>query len=819
MAGALSESHAEAIAEKYLRVEHVRRDLGRRSVRGGIVLLASNGVQLMLSLGSTAVLARLLIPADFGLLAMVAAVTGLLSALKDFGLPMATVHRKDLDHRQMSSLFWLNLKFNLGLGLVLVALGPLLAWFYSEPRLINITFAVALGFVMVGISLLHLGLLRRQMRFGAYTAVELTGMTTGVAVGIAAASWGAGYWALVLQQLTASVVVAAGLWLACGWRPDVATFRGSTRFAEVNGKRDSSQRSVAEMNVRTMLAYGRELTAARILSYISANLDCVLIGRFAGAGPLGLYQKAAQWAVLPFEQVFFPLQAVAVGSFSRLQDAQDLDRYRAYARKSLLALFTLTLPALVFVFIEAEAVVGLLLGKQWSSAIPLLRLLSVAAFLGSGVQATKWIYLAEGRTAHLLRWMCLATPATILAVLIGLHWGASGVATGYVLVSAILLYPGVRFALSGSKLRPGDLWAPLLRPGVSALLAGAGLTAFRRLVPNLASMAGQFSIDAAIFVPLFGTLWMLTRAGRQEARELYRLASRYWADNSTLETLETQSAEAESPTSTATEAPYWDAVAEAWAKSRPHGLWRAHSDAVNIALLGPWLAGQPAGRLLKTDTFDEAASPGLYPLLARHAEQVHGIDISTIALKAARDRYAQMRITGADVRRLPFAPESFDTVLSNSTLDHFDSRDQISASLCELRRVLRPGGTLLLTLDNLANPLVAVRGCLPFVLLHRMGILPYQVGVSCRPGELREVVEAAGFEVVEITAVMHCPRVVAVAMAGLVEWLGGARTQRWFLRRLMDFERMRRWPTRFRTGHFIAIRAIARPAKSLGEAA
>ena len=267
---------------------------------------------------------------------------------------------------------------------------------------------------------------------------------------------------------------------------------------------------------------------------------------------------------------------------------------------------------------------------------------------------------------------------------------------------------------------------------------------------------------------------------------------------------------------TATAIPYWNSVAEVWAKSHLHGLWRAHSDAVNATLLEPWLCEQSATRLLKTDTFDEATSAGLFPLLARHAEQVHGIDVSTVAVKAARDRYARMRATGADVRRLPYAPASFDVVVSNSTLDHFDSLDDISTSLHELRRVLNPGGQLLLTLDNPANPLVAIRSWLPFAVLHGLGILPYQVGVSCRRTRLLRMLEAAGFEVMETTAVMHCPRVLAVAIADLIEHLGGARMHRWFLRQLMSFERMRHWPTRFLTGHFIAVRAVARPARDEG---
>jgi ubiquinone/menaquinone biosynthesis C-methylase UbiE len=164
-------------------------------------------------------------------------------------------------------------------------------------------------------------------------------------------------------------------------------------------------------------------------------------------------------------------------------------------------------------------------------------------------------------------------------------------------------------------------------------------------------------------------------------------------------------------------------------------------------------------------------------------------------------------VTWADVRHLPFANNMFDVIVSNSTLDHFKSLDEIVASLHELYRVLQVGGQLLLTLDNLANPIIALRNALPFALLNHLGIVPYYVGATCGPYLMQRTLQQVGFEVLEVSTVMHCPRVFAIAMARLLEH-AKPETQRCFLSFLMAFEYLSSWPTRFLTGHFVAVRAI-----------
>jgi SAM-dependent methyltransferase len=259
---------------------------------------------------------------------------------------------------------------------------------------------------------------------------------------------------------------------------------------------------------------------------------------------------------------------------------------------------------------------------------------------------------------------------------------------------------------------------------------------------------------------------------------------------------------------------YWDRVLEEWEPSIAHRLWRAHSDAVNTRLLRRWLPSAgggsgSGGRLLKTDLFDEAVGRGLYPELAAHAAEVVGVDVSSAVVRAAGERHRELHAGLGDVLALPFPDASFDIVVSNSTLDHFGSRPQLSDAVGELARVLVPGGRLLITLDNLRNPIVAVRTSPLAVALRRLGVVPYFVGVTCGVGGLTTVLGHHDLDVADTTAIMHCPpQLAAHASARIAPKSADSEIECRHLRRVLPFEAMERWPTRHLTGHFVAALAV-----------
>ena len=251
----------------------------------------------------------------------------------------------------------------------------------------------------------------------------------------------------------------------------------------------------------------------------------------------------------------------------------------------------------------------------------------------------------------------------------------------------------------------------------------------------------------------------------------------------------------------------WDKVAGRLLDESVNKLWRRHSDLVNSELLEAWLYPEKEQRILKTDLFDEAVSDGLLPIMEERAQYVFGMDISDKILLKVKSSHPVIRSVKADARHLPFLTDTFDLVVSNSTLDHFVSGRELIAALCELRRVLRPGGRLILTLDNMANPVIALRRLLPFRFLRRLGILPYYVGITYTPWRLRRVLDRIGMDAVEITAIMHFPRIIVVALGKLVDDRAGRCLNNFLFNAIMAFENLSKLPSRYFTGYFVAARS------------
>jgi len=442
----------------YFRTDHLKADLRARSVRSGTVTLFAQGTRLVLQMVSTIVLARLLTPQDFGLIAMVTTVTGLVAVFKDMGLSMATVQRTEINHHQVSTLFWVNVLFSMGIMLVTVLLAPLIVWFYDEPRLFWVTALFALGFLFSGIAVQHQALLRRQMRFGLLSIVEIVGTIIGVCAGVISAGCGAGYWALVIMPLVTAAVIAAGVWIACDWRPGSPHRRSG---------------------VREMLLFGGNLTAFNIVNYFGRNLDKALIGRVWGAGPCGLYSKAYGLLMVPLRQISAPLFAVALPGLSRLQE--EPERFRSYYVKALSCMAFFTMPLGVLLFVLAGESVRLVFGPQWTDATAVFRYLALSVLVQPICNTSGWLYLSTGRAADLFKWGTVGVCGIVVSFFVGLPYGIQMVALAYACTIILWTVPCMYLAARNTPVKVMDIFRAVAHPFAAAVLAGvvtAGLNYF-----------------------------------------------------------------------------------------------------------------------------------------------------------------------------------------------------------------------------------------------------------------------------------------------------------------------------------------------------
>lgn len=254
---------------------------------------------------------------------------------------------------------------------------------------------------------------------------------------------------------------------------------------------------------------------------------------------------------------------------------------------------------------------------------------------------------------------------------------------------------------------------------------------------------------------------------------------------------------------------YWDSVINRHTSS---SLWRSYCDQLSRSLL-PQKGERYYRRALKTDLFEEAIGVGLLSDLEDIAARVHGIDISANAVASAARKNVQAVLTQQDVRTLSFPDEHFDLIVSTSTLDHFRKPEDLRKSFAELDRVLVPGGTLVLTLDNPGNPVVVLRNRLQKIAA--LSFAPYFVGHTLNLKSLCDLVSEFGLSIEISQQVMHVPRLPAIIFCRLLEAAGLQSIVDCAVPALFNaFERLRHWPTAGFTGYFVMCR-VSKPESRL----
>ena len=499
--------------EPHIQAEPSGAQLKQTSVKSGLVTFAAQPVKLVMGIGATAILSRLVTPADFGLLALVTPLLALVDSLSNLGMETATVQKQTLNHQQASAAFWFSFKVNVVVIAAMVAMGPVLAWFYKQPALSAVTLAMAVGALSLCLSFQHKSLLRRQMRFSLLTGIEVGSIAIATICAITAARLGLGYWALVLQIVVMQVLQSAAYWITCGWRPSST----STKKRPTKGLNKGSSSADGEM--RSLLSYGANLTGFRFITRIGMQMDRILLGYISGTTALGFYDVSYRWAYFPFVQIYAPLFDVAISSLSRAY--ADPITYRRYCRWGMMPLFALCLPALAFLWVTATEVLLILLGEQWLPAVPIFRLLLIAMFVGSLYRVTKWLYISSGQTRRQLRWGLIHTPIMISSVAVGAHWGAYGIAVGYTSGVCLLTWPSVLFCLKESPLTVRDFLSVVWPAATAALVSAGGLLLVQpSLIDSLSNSFIRLCVEGIFFSGMYCMLWFLLPGGRASTMQI-----------------------------------------------------------------------------------------------------------------------------------------------------------------------------------------------------------------------------------------------------------------------------------------------------------
>lgn len=476
--------------------KHLQGNLKGHSLRGGAATLLSQACILVARIVSTAVLARLLSPGDFGLITMVVTVTAFADLFKDIGLSMATIQRSEINHRQVSNLFWVNVAAGLSTMLVVLAFAPLIVWFYGEPRLLKVAMFLSINFFVGGLTIQHQALLRRQMRFGyvAFTEVVAVVLSIAIAIGMA---WHCqnspeSYMALVWMSISRCFFIMLGMWIFCRWRPG-AWKRGA--------------------GTRSMLKFGAGVTGFNMINYFARNADNILIGKFCGAGPLAFYSKAYQFLLLPIKQVRTPLVSVAIPALSALQD--NVEGYRSYMRKLLAILAFVTMPLMIYAGVFPDIIVRFFFGEQWLESIPIFCAMSFLGFVQPVAGMCGLVLMTTGKTTRYFIFGVFNSLMIVASFLLGIRWGTVGVAVSYTIVSYIILLPTWWFCFSGSPVSSGLFVRAVATPALSSLVMGVLLLNLRNLISIPSSALFALITTGAFSIALYLLLYCVPASGRR----------------------------------------------------------------------------------------------------------------------------------------------------------------------------------------------------------------------------------------------------------------------------------------------------------------
>lgn len=479
--------------------EHDAHDLKGKTVRGALASGVGQVLSLVLRTGSMIVMSRLLFPKDFGLFGMVIAFTGFLSLFRDFGLAMASVTRANLTNDQLSTLFWVNVGVGGVLALSCAAAAPILVNFYSEPRLLLITFAVGTGFLFLGAGAQHRALLQRRMRFGALAIVDTIALVVGIVSGLGLAALGQGYWALVVMTLSPQIVTTAGVWIAAGWTPG---------------------RPKRGTDVRSMLWYGGSVTFNSLIVYVAYNLDKVLLGRYWGPEALGIYGRAYQLINLPTENLNSTVSQVAFPALSRLQN--DPQRLRSYFVQGYGLLLAVLVPVTVACGLFAEDIIRVFLGSKWLEASTIFRLLAPTTLVFALINPFAWLLMATGRISRSVKMAVVIAPTVILGYVLGLPSGPQGVAFGFSAAMLLLAVPLVTWAQHGTSITGRDIVKAIL-PSVVSVVAGVAVTvAVGRYTQTIEPVFFRLVAECSVFFGTYGALLLFAFSQRTAYMKLLR---------------------------------------------------------------------------------------------------------------------------------------------------------------------------------------------------------------------------------------------------------------------------------------------------------
>lgn len=462
---------------------------------------SSTAIKALLQVLAIVVLARLLTPEDFGIMAMVFPVIAFATIFQQAGLGVAALQRQAISDQEQSTLFWLNLLVGTLTGALVVAISPFLADFYAEPKVQMLTAAAGALMVLGALSSQHLIRLNRGLAFSRLALIDVVSLFIGTSLAIAVAYFTGSYWAVFMLTFGTAVSSCLMAWFLSGWRP------GPT--APIR-------------QVRDLLAFGVNVTASNLATYFGQNVDKILIGRMLGAGPLGLYERAYKVVLLPVLFVHMPMFRVLVPMLSQSRDKPE--RYRRLFILGFQLSLLLTWPGTLLLIFAANEFVLIVMGQAWLDAAPIFFWLAIATLGQLATGPLSIIFISQNRSREAFIVSLASSLFLSLAFVVGLQWGVIGVAASFAIAELVRTPALLWYAVRTGPVSLRDMSAALAPFLLLSVLGTAAALQWGRAVKDFDTPWLIIAVAGAAIYGLAVLCLLLNRIGRTFLAEVWALA-------------------------------------------------------------------------------------------------------------------------------------------------------------------------------------------------------------------------------------------------------------------------------------------------------
>ena len=481
-------------------------NVGQKARQGVLWVAVGQTSTKLLSFVSMMILARLLIPKDFGLVAIAKTVLELVKLFGNIGISAALIHQQEEVKQHATAAFWMNIFIAIILAVAIVIVAPFATNFYKEPQVQQILLFFAAALVLTAPGTVHGILLRKEMQFQRKKSFEMLLRFIQYGATIALAFKGFGVWSLVIPELIVAPIKRIGFWILCSWRPT-----GIPKLA----------------HCRAIFSYGKHILGNSVMTYLNINADYALIGKFLNSSLLGIYTFAYNFANLPVSTITWVITEVAFPAFSKLQ--KEIEHLRSAYLKMVKQISLISFPVAFGLMILAPELIPTVFGDKWAEAIIPFQMLLIFGAARSIASPGGQLLFAIGRPDIVMKYSLVETPFTIGALILGIKIGGLvGLAAIFSVVSTISCMIFLYISTSQVGIQYGALLKTTLPALLSSCVMFILLLALKPLMiannfPNYLILSVLTILGASVY---FVSLWLIFRNAFMELYDSVAIAFR-----------------------------------------------------------------------------------------------------------------------------------------------------------------------------------------------------------------------------------------------------------------------------------------------------